>query len=479
MKSLQVILIVFVFSLIGCKKFLTETPPSELDAKNFLTSEQGISALLNSVYSSANFGDKDMMTVTEWSTDINLERGGVEERDASVIMNYTLDGNVDRMNSNLWYVPYTAIRNANIFLDNVDNSELSDDKKKLYTVEARFLRAMVYYMLYTWYGTVPLRTKSTDEIEMARATDEEMKNFIETELLAVVPDLPEPAQAAAYGRAHKGAARGFLTKYYLNTKQWQKCADMAQEIIDMHYYELFPNYETMFKVENEGNKEMIWVRQRIAGKGGNQYPNAALPPGFKKDPYTGFTFKAGMANWAANYRVYTAFYNSFEPTDKRRNLIMTRYINNAGDTVNLTNEPDNFRPMKYYDENALADHGNDFPFVRYADILLSQAEALNELNGPTQESVDLINLVRDRAGLDDKLLTDFPAKEDLRMHILKERGWELWSEGVRRDDLIRMGKLIEYAQARGVVNAQPFHVKLPFPQDEISANSKLVQNDGY
>lgn len=482
MKPINILLIILLAgtSLMSCKKFLEENPPSELDATKLMSTEEGILSVLNSVYAVANMNNKDMITVTEWSTDINLERGGVEERDASVISNFTLDANVARLNSNLWDIPYRAIRNANIFLDNIDQAPLSDADKKKYRAEVTFLRAMVYYCLYSWYGPVPLRISSVDEVEKARATDEEMQTFIESELTSTINDLPDPGKEAAYGRAHKGAALGFLVKYYLLTKQWQKVADRVQDIKALNYYELFPNYETMFKVENEGNKEMIWVRQNIAGKGGNQYTNAALPPAFKSDPYTGFVFKAGMLNWAANYRVYTAWYNTFEPGDKRKNLILTQYINSADQLVDLSTEANNFRPMKYVDFNALADHGNDFPFIRYADMLLSRAEALNELNGPNTESIQIINDIRHRAGLfNDIAVGDFASKEALRMHILKERGWELWSEGTRRADLIRMGKLIEFAKARGVTNAQEFHNRLPIPQYEVSANRLLIQNDGY
>src|SRR5690606_37340042 len=132
--------------------------------------------------------------------------------------NFTLDGNVARLNSNLWDIPYVAIRNANIFLDNIDKAAVPEEDKKKYTAEVRFLRAMVYSKLYSWYGTAPLRISSLDEVDKARATEEEMQTFIETELLASLPDLPNPGQEAAYGRAHKGAARGFLSKYYLLTK---------------------------------------------------------------------------------------------------------------------------------------------------------------------------------------------------------------------------------------------------------------------
>jgi hypothetical protein len=122
---------------------------------------------------------------------------------------------------------------------------------------------------------------------------------------------------------------------------------------------------------------------------------------------------------------------------------------------------------------------NDIAEVRYADVLLARAEALNELDGPNQESIDLINLVRDRAGLPGYSLAEFPAKEDMRDALLQERGWEFYSERIRRQDLIRMGKFISSAQARGVTNAKPTHVVFPIPQAALDANPELEQNDGY
>src|SRR5690606_39797988 len=108
--------------------------------------------------------------------------------------------------------------------------------------------------------------------------------------------------------------------------------------------------------------------------------------------------------------------------------------------------------------NAISqNNGNDIPVVRYADILLSRAEALNELSGPNQESIDLINQVRTRAGIDNLQLASFSTKEQLRDHILAERGWEFFTEGKRREDLIRMGKFISGALSRGK-NAKPTHV---------------------
>jgi hypothetical protein len=142
---------------------------------------------------------------------------------------------------------------------------------------------------------------------------------------------------------------------------------------------------------------------------------------------------------------------------------------------------DNTRSFRYWPgQNAIGfDHANDIPLIRYADILLSRAEALNELNGPTQEALDLINEVRERAGIYDLQLADFASKDQLRDHILKKRGWEFYDEAKRREDPIRQNRFIEYAIVRSAVKAKPYHVLFPIPQQEIDANPLCDQNDGY
>lgn len=109
---------------------------------------------------------------------------------------------------------------------------------------------------------------------------------------------------------------------------------------------------------------------------------------------------------------------------------------------------------------------------------IMRAEALNEVQGPNQESINLINQVRTRAAVAVIKLADFASKENLRDYLLKERGWEFFAEGKRRDDQIRMGNFISSAVTRGK-NAQPFHVLYPLPQSEVEANPNLKRNDGY
>jgi hypothetical protein len=476
-----VVLILFVFS--GCKDLLEEKIYTELDPSGLLGESSGAEAVLYAAYAEANmtgWDGKGVINLEEWCTDIEWETGGGENRTAVLMIGFTWDSQTEWIRNLLWNRPYRAIRNANVILDNIDASSLNEDEKKLVKAEARFIRAMTYYNLYTWFGPVPLRKSQFDDLELAKATEEEMLGFIETELAEIIPDLPLPGSESHYGRANKGAAHAYLCKFYLNTKQWEKCIAAANSVVGFGYYELYPVYTNLFKVENERNKEFIWVHQGVVDDLGCNYINGAFPIGFSRDPKTGFTWTSNMANWAAQYRLYDSFFNSFENGDLRKELIISEYINQSGNLVSLLGA-NNTRSFKYWpDVNAQAnDHGNDIPDIRYADILLSKAEALNELNGPTQEVLDLINDVRNRADLDELLLSGFPSKESLRDHILAERGWEFYTERKRRQDLIRHGKFVSSAIARGAANAKSYHVRFPIPQTELDANPQLIQNEGY
>lgn len=479
-------IIAFIFGILlfsGCENVLEEDVYSELDPNGLFNNVIGAESVLYAGYAESALNahnGKSLLNLEEWCTDIEWETGGGENRTAVLMINFTWDASTGWITDLMWRRPYRGVRNANIVLDNIDESTLADADKKLIKAEARFIRATEYYYMYTFFGPVPLRKSAMDELELPRATEQEMLTFLETEFSEIITDLPDPGDEKVYGRANKGAATAFLCKFYLTTKQWQKCANTAKSLMDMDYYELYPDFREMFKVENERNNEYIWVHQAVVEGPGNLYINGAYPINFLKEPKSGFTWTSNMRNWAAQYRIYDSFYNSFEEGDQRKELIISEFINKNGETVSLLNA-NNTRSFKYWpDVNAQGnENGNDIPQIRYADILLARAEALNELNGPTQESIDLINMVRNRANLGDLQLSDFGSKDALRDHILKERGWEFYSERKRRQDLIRHGKFISSAHERGITNAQDYHVRMPIPQIEIDANALCEQNPGY
>jgi len=477
------IIVVLGASLPSCKKTLEVTPLSEFAPSNVLTTDKGIKAVLFSSYASLQSPtpSRNLINISEVTTDVAFNSGGAENLFLTQFINFTWDPSVGALNADAWSPHYRCIRDANIVLENLDNVQTSDANKKLYKAEARALRAIAYYVLYTWFGPVPLRTSSTEDANLARATDEEIKSFIEKELTEAIPDLPLPGKEEAFGRLNQGVGYGALAKFFLNTKQWQKAADAAQKVIALNYYQLYPSYKGIFRIENEGNKELILVKPARNETGyGNWFNAGALPPAFKStSQIPEFIYTTSMANFATQYRLRSAFVNSFDANDRRRDLIVTTYVNQSNQTVNLMSTPDNARSFKYWDNATIGNEsGNDIPVIRYADILLTLAEALNELNGPTQQGLNYINLVRSRANLSNLTLADATSKDVYRDLILRERGWEFYSEGLRREDLIRHGKFIPMAVARGV-NAKGYQVLFPIPQAEIDANKAAVQNTGY
>lgn len=458
----------------GCAELLEEEVYSVLGPSNFFQSAEDAESLLNSAYASdQRRSSRDYLLLSELTSDLLIQRGGGLRRSAQLIEDFTWNATHPFLDGQ-WGRDYTAIYRANLIIDRVPDIEMDEERKRQIIAEARFIRASNYFYLFDVFGPVPLITNSDLEIEArpARASREEMIGFIEDELMAVSEILP--IEARNYGRANKGIALSLLTKFYLNNKKWQEAAATAQQVIALNKYSLFNggSRSALFDIENEENDEFIYIRPNLPIPGlSTTYIAHAAPPSYQ------FKFPP-RANYAAQYQLLDGFVNSFHPDDQRKEVIIKSYTDVNGNLIDLG--PDNSRSFKFEeDPSGIGQHmGNDFPIIRYADILLSRAEALNELVGPSEEAISLINLIRQVAGVPPILLSDFNGKEELRDHILDERSWEFFTEELRRQDLIRHGKFIELANERGK-SAFDYHVLFPIPQNEIDRNPNLEQNPGY
>lgn len=462
----------------GCKKGLDIPPASEL-SDSFLLTKKGAVALLNGVYGNGQLiGDAGVnrIYIEECTTDNLVNYRGILNIDLLPFQSFAWLPTAPFI-SQFYTRNYQTIRDANIFLSIVqDNTELTAAEKTSMTAEARFLRALSYNYLYGWFGPVPLITKpftnSTDNFNIAKTDDATMLTFIENELIAAAADLPPTITTT--GKATRGAALGVLTKFYLQTKNWAKAAATAKQVMDLNIYKIQTDYVALFDKANKGNPEMIYVYPSLNKIGfGNVWTANALPPQY---PTTVF-------NTATQVCMPVAFYNTFAANDKRRNLILASYTTTTGAVISLTTgvEYQNPRSLKYPIDITADErhHANDFPVIRYADILLSRSEALVQSGGVvTQEAVDLLNQVHTRAGLTAFTLADFPDKATFIAAMVKERGWEFYSEGKRREDLLRNDLFLKNATDRGLP-AKAFHVRFPFPQSEVDANKSLVQNTGY
>lgn len=470
---ISILLILILFT--SCENLLEEEVFSQLAPNNFFISAEDAEASLIAAYASSQvLGDRrDYLLLAELNTDILIQREGGLRREAQRIEDFTWDATHPWFQG-MWNRHYQMIYRANVVLDRVPSIEMDESRKTQILAEARFLRAFSYMYLFGYFGGVPLIETSEVLIEdrPERASKEQIVKFIEDELIAVSEILP-PTQNQ-YPRATRHVANGFLCRFYMNNHKWQEAANAAKKVMDSNLFGLFESADraSLFAVENERNAEFIYVRPNlpIGGNSQNHVAHSA-PPGYR------FKFPP-KTNFAAQYKMLTSFIDTFEPEDQRLNAFIFEYINVAGNLVVLGQ--DDVRSFKYIEDpqGVGANSGNDVPLLRYADILLYRAEALNELNGPNAESIELINRVREVAAASSITLSDFSSKEGLRDFILAERAREFHTEELRRQDLIRHGKFLERAAQRGKT-VFDYHVVYPIPQGEIDKNENLVQTTGY
>lgn len=475
-------IIIFFTTLFSCQKdFLKENVYTQYDVNSFLNTESGLNSVLMAAYSQMRTGfysNATLFLTNELPGDIMWEWGGGFEAQSVPYMTFNWNSQTSELNG-LWNVYYKSISNANTLLDYIDNvTAIPPAKIKGAIAEAKFIRAISYFQLWTLFGSVPI-IKTTLEVDLtpSKAAEEELVNFIAESLESASVDLP--VKQDLWGKATKGASLALLGRFYLHLHQWQKAADIAKEVMDLSGYALFQGeLKNMFAVQNNRNIEMVYAlsSSNTVSGGGLPYMAYAFPPAYPVQP--------NWENFGAQICINNNFYLSYDPIDKRIGWFLTHYRDVGGIEHNLLETNSLGRAVRCFkfvpDPNGKGtDMGNDLPVIRYAEVLLNRSEALNELNGPNEESIDLLNEIRKRAGVVLYNLSDFSTKESLRSAILKERGWEFVGEGLRRMDLIRHGELISMALARGVTNAKDYMIKFPIPQPQIDVNPNLQQNEGY
>jgi len=350
---------------------------------------------------------------------------------------------------------------CNLVLDKIDGVEFDEGLKKQYKAEAMFIRALTYFNMYRIWGGVPTtRTVVTVEeaLNTRRSTDEEMFNFIAGDLKAIVDDnmLPESYTGEDVGRATLGAAKALLGKVYLTFHKWEEARDVLSQLLGK--YELVQPIESVFDVNNKMNREIIFAvrfNKEVEGEGHSYWFN--------------------ITNLTDDTNQSAALLNCYENGDARKALIT--YVSAA---TNVCLMP-KFMDTKSSTYNVV---GNDQILLRYADVILMYAEALNEIGyDASASSVALkqLNDVRERAGLDKLTAADVTNQADFRKAILDERQREFPYEGHRWFDLVRMGYAKEAMRAEGF-DIQDYQLLFPIPQNEIEkiGNSEILwQNPGY
>ena len=379
-------------------------------------------------------------------------------------------------------------RMTNIIKTVKEMSSISEENKNKLLAQAYCGRGWLAYILYDMFGRIQIPTEESlsnpaANIIVPRSTDEETVKYIEDNLLEAAKYLPKtiPYGDADYGRFTAGAAYTILMHLYMHEQRWADAVEVGNELMKSDYgYQLVDDYKDIFTLENEGNKETIWACTEDRGINIQLWLSEVLPSSYpRKNP--------NIQTWSG-YRMPWQFYHTYEPGDRRLLTIAGEYISNAGVLYNEANPrgvlDKGALPIKYGEDPEDTGSGSaiDYIVLRYADVLTLQAEALaRKANSVTQEAVDLLNMVRNRAKIPLYKVGDFGSLESFLNAVLTERGHELYFEGWRRSDLIRHGKFIAYAKLyKKSRTAAPHHVLFPLPQKIINEGRGLViQNEGY
>lgn len=367
------------------------------------------------------------------------------------------------VSQNLWRDHYRALWRTNQVIANVPGIQMEADLKKRVLAEAKFLRALYYFNLVTLYGNVPLALQPSQiDVYPPQATEEQVWQQIILDLQEAKPDLPASYTGNDIGRATKGAATTLLGKAYMQLRQWPQASAQFQEVISSNRYSLTANYTDNFRHTTENNSESIFEVQFSDAKlGGNDQDDATSSEGGQRSQFWGVPgdgFVDGeIRPWVINEFLEegtvdgkrdprlaaTSFYNrnlytTTLPVDADTLVYGTGFLARFGDDArNRTRNYWRKYQTDYYRDFENFDSPINHRVLRYADVLLLQAEALNE-QGNTSGAIPLIDQVRQRAGLAPLAAGNFNT-ETLRAQIMHERVTELTGEGWRWFDLKRWG----------------------------------------
>lgn len=464
MKVFKYILFSIFLLASACDDFLEEDPRSLVATDAFYNNLNeatralyGVYHYLDPMYASLGVG-----LVSDATADVLSIGAGGGGTQAVVFDDFTHNASSGVL-EDLYQDHYEMISSANTLIANVEGKALGDEtEQNVILGEAKFLRALAYFNMVRLFGDVPLRTEPATSVEGLAIS----RTAADAVYEQVIQDLTEAAsvlqeESAEPGRANQLAAYALLAKVYLTVHDYPAAIAALEQVLGKR--SLYPDFADNFKIVNENNLvESIFEVQY-----GLSPENSNIIQFLTPNTVTGHGFVFSV------FRAEDELINAYDENDVRK--AFTFWNSEDGKDFGAYF-------VKKFNDGLLpgvqaTDAGEiNYPVLRYADVLLMYAEALNEQNGaPTPEAYAAVNQVRNRAGLEN--LAPGLSQENFLDAVLTERWKEFVAEGHRWFDLKRNGKLNEELSSKGFVAGK--HELMPIPQAAIDANKNLEQNEGY
>jgi len=483
---------------------LSETVYSEITTNNYYHNAEEITAAYLAIYGPLqDVYEENYFNLVSYSTDESCRPTKVQHGyDGGQWIRYHRHEwlpNESRIRD-VWDKMFKGIGFANSNLEefpkyDFEALKVKKSREQIYA-ECRAMRAYYYYVLCDLFGGVPIVEKVGEPLNPARNTRKEVFDYVEKELLAVMNQLPDKGEEDAYGKMTKWGAQGILAKLYLNAKEWTgtdrwgDCITACDAIILSKKYEQDPTWQDPFRYFNEDSKENIFVipYDQINARQFN-FPGRSL--------HYALQTKYQLVTRPSNGMVTEAsFFKKYKPNDKRIDqwLVGPQYYFDGSEvlcteeykgqhlifnpeiiSMEKGQENSGVRNVKFEIQIGSRDGiDNDFPVIRYTDVLLMKAECLLRQD-KKPDAIKIINDARARC-----FETTDPDRDydDITLdEFLDERAREFAYEGWRRQDMIRFGK---FATTWWDKTSTDETKKLfPIPEARIKANPKMEQNPGY
>lgn len=488
-----------ILSVCSCRKnYLEKTDPTKINQDLFYRNHTEVEQAINGCYSLLQSIANTQWLFNEMVTDNTTfdfnpdDRGQADKIESYETWTYTAVNN----NITSWYnLHYSAIHNINNALYRMQKAELTDSLKQVDEGQLKFMRAYLYFELVQYFGEVVLITqpieKPSDAWNYIRKPQDSIYARIETDLKAAADGLPVTYSAANAGRATKGAVLTLLGKMYLTRKKYPEAISTLHQVLSLGY-ELVPEYADVFDPVKKNGPESIF---EIQYKGGaddlGEWSSFiyTFGPRLSGSAVTGIE-KSNPSGWNIPTN---DLINAYEPNDKRKAASVGLDFKSpkTGLVVPYI--------KKYQHKHAVLGRTEDnWPVLRYADVLLMLAEAINEQDGPTGDAYGYLNKVRNRAGLGN---ASGLSQAAFRVKVLHERRMELAFENWRWFDLKRtmtVPELTAFLNAYGAkekanptiprqgipsspsdYHFESFRALYPIPDNELIINKGLGQNPGY
>ena len=481
---------------ISCQEdFLKTTDPTRIGRDLFYQNQTQFEQALNGVYgqlqtiTNSAYIQQEMMS-DNTTFDFNpLDRGGAAGWEA---FEYSTVNQGNGEIAALWNNHYSTMYNINYALEKLAASKIDATAKSVLEGEFKFIRAYHYFNLVRYFGDVVLATKTLTNPNEAFDLVRSPQADVYKQILADLADASKllPAKPALKGRASQGAALSLLGKVYLTQKNYAAASSTLKQVTSLGYA-LNANYKDNFDPAKKNGVESIFEVQYQGGNDLGEQSNFMylFAPRLSLGAITGFANTAPSGrNIPTNDMI-----KAYEAGDVRKAISIQEGYTLNGKFVGIP-----YVSKYQYTHTITGRTDNNWPVLRYADVLLMLAESINEASGPNAEAYDYLNQVRKRAGL---AAVDGLSKDAFRTAVLKERRVELAFENHRWFDLQRTltpTQLTAFMNAHGAIekvnptvarggiafNAldyvySDFEYFLPIPAPQILINNKLTQNQGY